>query len=1269
MLIRVCSGWSLGFGLIRPETALDWAVRAGIRQLCLADFDNLYGAIEFYQLARDRGIQPILGAIVTDRPCRSAEAAATGDLSRDRDKKLHQTRVPRSGRRPGRARLHAAYGRPGKPDRATPWHVASDGYARAGLPCEPDHEHRPGMLHNTTGSSRTGPAETSNRQVDPALLGTRVVVSRFDAPKIVAIACDLAGYENLCRLLTARHLAERFDLVAAAAEHQEGLIFLVDDPAMLRRLSRRIEPARLFAEICDYGDPASRTRNYRLLNIAEQRNVEPLATHVAYFPGPADWHVHRVLRAVYRNELLGAIHPAQVAPKEAWLQPADRIRARLRHYPRALRNARRLAERCNLQLELDVPHFPKADVPAGETSDSYLSKLARAGLAERYGRIPPEAASRLQRELAVIRKLGFSDYFLVVHEIVHYARRNGICYVGRGSAADSLVTYCLGISAVDPLRYNLNFERFLNESRTDLPDVDVDFDWRHRDEVIEFIYRRWGPSRVAMITTQHFYKARSAFRDVARALGMPAERVDRLAGRLPYDEPGNLRRAIATLPECRNFPLHDPRVAEAVQIAERFTGLPRGLSVHVGGVVIADREITCYTPLQPAAKGIAVTQYDMHAIERVGLIKIDILSHRSLAVLADTVKLLQRNYGLKVDLDAVPEDDPATAALLAAGRTIGCFQIESPGMRQLLQMLQAGNQMDVIHGLALIRPGPSASGMKEHFVRRKRGLEKPTYLHPAMKEVLAETYGVMLFQEDVMRVAAAVAGLTMATGDQLRKALEKPDRKEHLEKLKQQFLQGARKRRCDRATAEKIWTMVSNFAAYAYNKAHACTYGRIGYLCTYLKAHWPAEFLTAALNNIGGYYSLSEYLEEARRLGIHILPPHVNRSELHFTAEPIAVQQTPADRRDPKAKEPPNTEARRQSKPAQADSARQGPGGLVLRRVGIRVGLLQVKNLSLRSARQIVQQRKDRPFLNLADLLERASLSIEEARSLILSGACDGLGPSRPAMLWQLAIWHRRRNAPRRDPVENEPSLFSTLERTEDRASQQPNHPSEWHDPQREDRPDTRDPIAPRRRKGRDAEFPAERQITKAMIRSPRHSPSRPTRQGLPTRAARSSPLETHTLPDWLFQDYDRATLLRLERQYLDLSPSDHPLARWEDRLARYSIVRSVDLPHFAGKTVTVAGIIVASRRAVTKAGRLMRFVTLEDRWGLIEVVLFPEIYQRFGGRFGSLGPYLVRGTVQENLDAVALTCESVSLLAEVPPEKILPPTQAEPPRRVLPDR
>ena len=394
--------------------------------------------------------------------------------------------------------------------------------------------------------------------------------------------------------------------------------------------------------------------------------------------------------------------------------------------------------------------------------------------------------------------------------------------------------------------------------------------------MLRYVYERHGADRVAMVSNHNTYQARSAFRDVARVFGLPMEEINRLSAMLPHYSAESIRDAKELFPEARDFPLDREPYRTIVARAEAIDGFPRHLSIHIGGIVIGDRPLTDYLPLERATKGIVVTQFEMNAVEAVGLVKIDLLGHRSLSLIADTVVAVKRNRGVAIALAQIPDGDRETAALLRAGRTIGCFQIESPGMRSLLQMIRAESRLDVIHALSLIRPGPSGSGMKERFVRRRLGEEPTAYLDPRLEKVLGDTYGVMLFQEDILKVAAVIAGFTLEDGDTLRQAISKKRSPERMAALQERFVRGAAGRAASGARRlGEIWNLIQNFAGYSYCKAHAVTYGYISYQAAYLKAHYPAEFLCAVMANQGGFYETREYLEEARRWGVRILPPDV----------------------------------------------------------------------------------------------------------------------------------------------------------------------------------------------------------------------------------------------------------------------------------------------------------------------------------------------------------------------------------------------------------
>jgi len=800
----------------------------------------------------------------------------------------------------------------------------------------------------------------------------------------VLLARNLKGYGRICRMVTAHHLEEGFSLREALREPSDDIFVLSSDMSLLRYLAggrgkprpyiggdggrgkpRLYARDDLFVEVVNYGDKESRYRAERSVRLARDLRLRPVATNRVFFAMPDRYKIHRVLSAIRENTTVAALNPAALAHRESWLKPQSRMVALCGAWRDAALNTQWIADRCNLDFPLGKPIFPASDLPMGETPFSYLWKLAFDGIRERYKPLTPQVIDRLKHELEVINTLGFAPYFLIVWDIVRYARSHGISIVGRGSAADSLVSYALGITQVDPFKYDLYFERFLNLSRADCPDIDLDICWRRRDEVLDYVYRRYGSDRVAMISTFATFQARSAVTDIAKAFGLPQDEISSFTSLLPHYHSSDIQAVVQRLPECRHLPIHEEPFKSIVELSEAIDGFPRHLSIHCGGLVIGRDLLTGLVPLQRSAKGIVITQYDMDPIEQLGLVKMDLLGHRSLTVIDETVQKVWRNRGVKIDVESLPEPDELTGELLRNGRTIGCFQIESPAMRSLLKSLQAADTDSLIKGLSLVRPGPSGSGMKRRYIRRRLGKEKTVYLHPKMAELLKHTYGVMLYQEDILRVASAVAGMTLAEGDELRRAMTKKRSREEMAKISRRFVEKAVKNGVSEPTALEIWGQIANFSAYSYCKAHACTYGQLAYRCAYLKAHYPAEFLASVLSNRGGFYYPAVYVEEARRCGFAILPPDINRSEYDYTAEGDAI----------------------------------------------RVGFVDIKGLSLEAVRSIRTAREEHPFSCLADLWHRARLSRAEAEALIKVGALDGFSPqaslrrkTRPELLWELKM-------------------------------------------------------------------------------------------------------------------------------------------------------------------------------------------------------------------------------------------------------------------------
>ncbi|MBE3069188.1 MAG: DNA polymerase III subunit alpha [Planctomycetes bacterium] len=1045
--LHVRSAHSHLYGASRLDELIEAARALGYHDLALTDRNGLYGAVAFYQKARQAGLAPIVG-VELDGP---APAAA-----------------------------------PGPPERA------------------------------------------------------------------VCLARDLDGYRTLCRLTSARHLNPAFDLAEAAAADHAGVYVLAADARLLARLAGRLPPGQLFALLNEFGDRSTRLRNDGLARAASRRHVPLVAGGAVAFHAPDRFAAHRTLRAIATLTTVADVPRRELAHPQAYLKGPGEMASLFRPWPEAVANTVRLAADCHLDLPLGRPVFPRAPVPDGETPYSHLAQLAFAGLRTKCRPLRPEAVGRIENELAVIDRLGFADYFLILHEIAAWARDRGIPCVARGSAAGSLVAWCLGLSGVDPLRYGLLFERFLNLERADCPDIDLDICWRRRDDVIRHVYDTYGAARVAMISTHQTFQARSAFREVAKAHGLPPDEVDRLSRRLPYYSAAGIRDAVLSFPECRDFPVDRPDVARVLEIAAAIDGLPRHLSVHVGGVVVADRPLTDYLPLQPAAKGVVITQYEADAVEALGLVKMDLLAQRSLSIIATAVREIEKNHGVRVDPEAIADGDPASAVTLERGDTFGCFQIESPGMRNLLKMMGARQRMDVILGLSLIRPGPASSGMKERFVRRRRGLEPPEVLHPALASVLGDTYGVMLYQEDVIRVAHAAAGFTLAEGDRLRKDLAKGAAPDRLAAWRTRFVRGAIAGGAGRTDAETLWDRVAQFAAYSYCKAHACTYGEIAYRAVYLRTHWPAEFAAAVLANQAGYYERRTYLEDARRHGCPVLGPDVNASDVEPSTEwtPAAAPPFEAPPDAPPDAAPPDT----------------------ARRVAVRMGLMDVRGLSERAMRQIVASRREGgPYRSVADLAARVHLAREEAENLALAGAMDSLAANRPQALW---LVHALADAPR-----SQGPLFAG--------------------------------------------------------------------------AAESPPC-----PD--LSDFDPLKRLEFEDHLLGMTPSAHPMTVYRSLLgladlgsaiseaaahdshpprrgAAAALVRTADLPGLAGRRVAVAGVLFAERRARTRTGEFMKFISLEDEWGVVEAVLLPDAYQRLGARLTTRGPYLVTGTVEDHFGAVSL--------------------------------
>ncbi|MBN1508115.1 MAG: DNA polymerase III subunit alpha [Sedimentisphaerales bacterium] len=742
-----------------------------------------------------------------------------------------------------------------------------------------------------------------------------------DSQRAILLAEDRIGYGNLCRITTARNLDSRFDLVEQLRADHHGVLCVCSQPGLLRQLKDVIPRDYLFAG-CNDPEKAQ---------WAAGQGVEPIAWTGVNWLENDDVEMARLLARIRRLSVTGA------GPEDgcgfATLVTAKELERRFQHCPAALANADRLVERCSFQLLTGKPILPRIELAKGTTGDIELARLCHHGLAKRYNPASHAVIKRLEYELATVKKNGFSDYFLVVHEIVSFAKRNHIPVEVRGSAAGSLIAHVLGFTRVCPIENRLYFERFMNPGRTDCPDIDVDFCWRRRDEVIRFCYERWGNERVAMVCNINRYRLRSAIRDVGRALGLEPVQINQLA------REGKIKRS---------SPIY--------RLAEKLVGIPRHLGVHCGGIVVTPYPVWQIAPLERANKGVVITQYDKDAVEAVGLVKIDLLGNRSLSTVNEAIQIVHatRNGDRHLSFDP---GDKKTADMLSAGDSLGVFQSESPGMRQLLRGLKVKSKKDLAIALSLIRPGPASGGMKSEFIERHVNGKPFKYLHPKIETLLGDTYGVMLYQEDVMRIAVEVAGYTVADADRFRSEVSK---KVSPSRLQAQYVDFVRVRAdragIDRQTAETIWDEVLRFAAYSYCKAHATVYANIAWETAYLKAHYPAQFYCSLFNNHQGMYPLRVYVWDARRHGVKVLPPHVNHSDIEWSFQGNAI----------------------------------------------RAGLNIVKGLSGGTTGAILGQRRIREFTDVDDLRRRVRFRRPELQNLIHAGACDGLGPTRPAMLSRL---------------------------------------------------------------------------------------------------------------------------------------------------------------------------------------------------------------------------------------------------------------------------
>jgi error-prone DNA polymerase len=902
--------------------------------------------IRFYQKAREAGIRPIIGC----------------EITLEKEDGPHLTLLARSLK--GYASLCGMLTAANLTG-ARPW---------VDLSCLDDEDDSQSSgadgVNERTNERADEPADDAEADSIPVVHGQPLPVSWQNLAEHAADLIALSGCQR-----------GEIPSLVAQGKQTEAL-------AAARRYLEVFDQGRFYLELQNYRTASSQAALRDLVAFGRQANLPLAATNNVHYLEPVGYRLHEVLTAIRNLTTL----EAQTGPRgmEQYLKSPQQMARLFKECPQAIANTARIAAECQVELPLGKPQLPAFDLPQGETPFSMLYKLAFAGAASLFKPLRPDVSRRLQEELDIIQQMGLCDYFLLVWDIVQFARRSSIRCSGRGSGADSLVCYCLGITHVDPLACQLPFGRFLSLERKEMPDIDMDFDATRRDDVIRYVFHKYGADRVAMVATVNTFRARGAIREASKVLGFTPGETSRLADRIPHIRADRLRQAMATLPELREGwyagvpaetmsaespatglpptalePAPEPEaegdnLTMLWDVVESMHEMPTHLSVHVGGVIVGVRPLTEAMSLQQSAKGVIISCFDKDDVEALGFVKLDILSLRTLASVQHAVQLIQQQHGIQVALERLPLDIPQIYALIRSSNTVGIFQLESPGQRELQGRMQAKEYFDIVCAISLFRPGPVQGDMVEPFIRRHQGLEKVTYLHPALEPILKVTFGVVLFQEQVLDVAHAVAGFTHGEADQLRRAMTHNRSAGEMSKIEDLFVRKAVDKGVTPEVAAQIFQQLRGFAAYGFCRAHAQSFALITYQTVWLKVFYPAEFFAGVLTHQPGMYPPRVFINEARRAGVVILPVDINRSSDRYTVEKGAI----------------------------------------------RLPLSQIAGMSASTLRTILRQRESSgPFSSLRDFCRRVRLERPILESLIRLSAFRGVeSASTRSLLWEAPL-------------------------------------------------------------------------------------------------------------------------------------------------------------------------------------------------------------------------------------------------------------------------
>ncbi|MCL2396744.1 MAG: DNA polymerase III subunit alpha [Defluviitaleaceae bacterium] len=975
---------------------------------------------------------------------------------------------------------------------------------------------------------------------------------------LVLLAENNTGYQNLIKLVSLGHTEgfyyrPRVDL-EILRQCKEGIIALsacLGGPVAKNVLNVSYDRAaaeaktyldiygrdHFFLEIQDHGMAEQKQVNDALIRMAAELNIQLVATNDSHYLAADDAKAHEVLICIQTGKTLMDEDRMGFSGDQFYVKSPDEMYDLFGHVPDALENTVRIAARCNVDIVFNEYKLPKYDVPPGRQAGEYLREITFAGLARRYGEITPEVSQRADYELNTISSMGFDDYFLVTWDFISYAHNAGIAVgPGRGSGAGSIVAYALAITNVDPLKYDLLFERFLNPDRISMPDFDIDFCYERRQEVIDYVVEKYGKDRVAQIITFGTMGAKAVVRDVGRGLGMAYAEVDAIAKMIPFALGMTIERALEMSPELLKEYRENEQARTLIDMARRLEGLPRHASTHAAGVVISDAPLMEHVPLNQN-DGVITTQFDMNTLEELGLLKMDFLGLRTLTVIKHTVDEVKRRHGIEIDIDNMNMDDPKIFEAISAGRTEGMFQLESRGMTSLMKELKPAGIGDLSAGVALFRPGPMDFIPK--YVRSKNSGSAITYTHPALEPILKETYGCIVYQEQVMQIVRDLGGYSLGRSDLLRRAMSKK-KADVMEEEKAYFIHGipGEVAGCVAngipvATAERIFNEMMDFAKYAFNKAHAVAYAVIGYQTAWLKIYYPTEYMAALMTSVmGNTDNVAHYINECKKMGLTVLPPDVNESFGHFSV-----------------------------------SEHQG-------KTAIRFGMNAIKNLGRPTVAAIVAGRaKDGPYSTLTEFISRldsGDINKRGLESLIKAGAFSSFGGNRCQYMNVYERFLSGAASTRKNNIEGQMSL---LEMAFGQESEELYH---------DDLPNLE-------------EFPVKK-------------------------------------------------LLADEKEVMGIYISGHPLLEYDEQIKRHVSHYSTDfaqgdedelIEHEAetsltdGQRVVIGGIIAKRNIVYTRRNNnAMCFLTLEDMFGSVEAVIFPNIYQIHGNQLLDGRAVIIEGKV-----------------------------------------